>query len=106
MDRASDLQLEIVGSNLGSGRNCQRGGVINEHSLYLQYHDWGETLSKALNPQLLPGQLQRWLPLLRVRVHSVCVHCCVCALGWVKFRAQIPSMGHHTWPHFITKNKK
>ncbi len=29
----------------------------------------------------------------------VCVHYCVCALGWVKCRAQIPSMGHHTWPH-------
>ncbi len=29
----------------------------------------------------------------------VCVHCCVCALGWVKCRAQIPSMGHHIWPH-------
>ncbi len=32
-------------------------------------------------------------PLLQVYVH------CVCALGWVKCRAQIPSMGHHTWPH-------
>ncbi len=29
----------------------------------------------------------------------VCVHCCVCALGWVKCRAQIPSMGHHTWSY-------
>ncbi len=29
----------------------------------------------------------------------VCVHCCECALGWVKCRGQIPSMGHHTWPH-------
>ncbi len=23
----------------------------------------------------------------------------MCALGWVKCRGQIPSMGHHTWPH-------
>ncbi len=30
---------------------------------------------------------------------QVCVHCCECALGWVKCREQIPSMGHHTWPH-------
>ncbi len=29
----------------------------------------------------------------------MCVHCCECALGWVKCRGQIPSMGHHTWPH-------
>ncbi len=48
-------------------------------------------------------------PLLRVCVHGVCVcvfvftsHCCVCALGWVKCRSQIPSMGHHTWPHVLS----
>ncbi len=29
----------------------------------------------------------------------VCFHCCLCALRWVKCRAQILSMGHHTWPH-------
>ncbi len=30
---------------------------------------------------------------------ALCVCVCVCVhLGWVKFRAQIPSMGHHTWP--------
>ncbi len=33
-------------------------------------------------------------PLLQVYVHF-----CVCALGWVKCKAQIPSMGYHTWPH-------
>ncbi len=32
----------------------------------------------------------------------VCVHYCVCALGWAKCRAQIPSMGHHTWPHITS----
>ncbi len=33
--------------------------------------------------------------------HGVCVCSllCVCALGWVKRRVQIQSMGHHTWPH-------
>ncbi len=25
------------------------------------------------------------------------VRACVCAFGWVKCRAQIPSMGHHVW---------
>ncbi len=31
---------------------------------------------------------------------SQCVHCCVCVhFGWVKCRAQIPSMGHHTWSY-------
>ncbi len=35
-------------------------------------------------------------------VFTVCVfttHCCVCALGWVKCRAPISSMGHHTWQY-------
>ncbi len=53
-------------------------------------------------PKMLPGHRSIGCPLLRVCVHSVCLftsHCCVCALGWVKCRPQIPSMGHHTWPH-------
>ncbi len=46
------------------------------------------------------GARPLWLP----TAPGVCVclfttHCCVCALGWVKCRAQIPSMGHHSWPH-------
>ncbi len=28
-----------------------------------------------------------------------CVFTTVCVLGWVKCRAQMLSMGHHTWPH-------
>ncbi len=28
---------------------------------------------------------------------AICVH-----IGWVKCRAQIPSMGHHTWPHVMS----
>ncbi len=43
------------------------------------------TLSKAPNPQLLPGHRSIVCPLLRVCVHGVCVcvclfttHCCVC----------------------------
>ncbi len=59
-------------------------------------------LSKAPYPQLLPGIRINGCPLLRVCVHGVCVCSllCVCAIGWVKCRAQIPSMGHHhTWPY-------
>uniref|UniRef100_A0A671K8V7 E1 ubiquitin-activating enzyme n=1 Tax=Sinocyclocheilus anshuiensis TaxID=1608454 RepID=A0A671K8V7_9TELE len=58
-------------------------------------------LSKAPNPQLLPGcRSKNGCPLLRVCVHGVCVFTAVCVhFGWVKCRALIPSMGHHTWPH-------
>ncbi len=60
-------------------------------------------LSKAPNPQLLPGHRSiNGCPLLRVCVHGVCVFTAVCVhFGWVKCRAQIPSMGYHTWP-FVT----
>ncbi len=59
------------------------------------------SLSKAPNPQLLPGRRSiNGCPLLRVCVHSVCVFTAVCVhFGWVKSRAHIPSMGHHTWPY-------
>ncbi len=58
------------------------------------------SLSKALNPQLLPGSRSiNGCPLLRV---CVCVFYCVCVhFEWVKCRAQILSKGNHTWPrHF------
>ncbi len=62
-------------------------------------------LSKAPNPQLLTGCRSIYgCPLLWLCVHGVCV--CVCVFtavcvhfGWVKCRAQIPSMGYHTWPY-------
>ncbi len=58
-------------------------------------------LSKAPNPQLLPGRRSiSDYPLLRVCVHGVCVFTAVCVhLGWDKCRAQIPSIGHHSWPY-------
>ncbi len=58
-------------------------------------------LSKAPNPRLLPGRRSiNGCPLLRVCVHGVCVLTAVCVhFGWVNCRAQIPSMGHHTWPY-------
>ncbi len=61
-------------------------------------------LSKAPNPQLLPGRCSiNGCPLLRVCVHGVCVFTAVCAhFGWVKCRAQIPRMGHHTWLYVMS----
>ncbi len=59
-------------------------------------------LSKAPNPQLLPGcRSINGCPLLRVCVHGVCSLLCV-HFGWDECRAQIPSMGYHTWPHFTS----
>ncbi len=46
---------------------------------------------QGTKPQLLPGcRSIKGCPLLRV---------CVCALWMGKCRAQIPSMGHHTWSY-------
>ncbi len=55
-------------------------------------------LSKAPNPQLFSGHHRIGCPLLRVCV-CMCVygHCCVCALGWVKRRAHIPSTSLFTY---------
>ncbi len=71
-----------------------------QRSLLPQYHD-KVTLSKAPNPQLLHGCRRiNGCPLLGVCVHGVCRLIAVCVhLGWVKCRAQIPSMGHHTWSY-------
>ncbi len=65
-------------------------------------------LSKAPNPQLLPGRRTiNGCPLLCV--HGVCVCVCVCVFtavcvhfGWVKCRARILSMGHHTWLYVMS----
>ncbi len=71
-----------------------------QRSFHPQYHD-EVPLSKAPNPHLLPGHYSiNCYPLLRVCVHGVCVFTAVCVhLGWVKCRAHIMSMGHHTWPY-------
>ncbi len=71
----------------------------------LQYHDWGEILEQGTEPPTAPrGPQQYGCPLLWMCVHHVCVCSllCVCSLGWVKCRAQILSMGHHTWPHITS----
>ncbi len=53
-------------------------------------------LSKARNPNCSRRRRSiKWQ-----RVHGVCVFTAVCVhLEWVKCRAQIPSMGQHTWPY-------
>ncbi len=83
-----------MGSSLRSGRDCRWGEWITSTLSTFNTTTEVRPLSKAPNPQLLPGRRNIGCPLLQV-----CVHYCVCALGWVKCRAQIPSMGHHTWPH-------
>ncbi len=63
-----------------AGRNCR--GVNVQHSLHPQYHDWG-ALEQGTEPLNAPLALQhKWLH-----------------LEWVKCRAWILSMGHHTWPY-------
>ncbi len=85
---------KVLGSNLRSGRDCRWGEWITSTLSTFNTMTEVRPLSKAPNPQLLPGRRSIGCPLLQVYVHY-----CVCALGWVKCRAQIPSMGHHTWPH-------
>ncbi len=77
-------------------------GVNNQCSLYPQYHDWGEIFKQGTKPPTALRVPQHWLPT-APGVCSRCVHVCsllcVCALGCVKCRVQILSMGHHIWPH-------
>ena len=76
------------------------GGVHVQFSLHLQYHDLG-ALEQGIEPPTAPRAPQH-----KMAAHCsgcvftvcVCVHCSVCVhFGWVKCRAQILSMGHHTW---------
>ncbi len=63
-----------------------------------------QILISLIKMQLLPGRCSiNGCPLLRVCVQGVCVFTAVCAhFGWVKCRAQIPSMGHHTWLYVMS----
>ncbi len=66
-----------------------------------------DTVEQGTEPPTAPrAPLNKWLPT-APGVCSLCVFVhysllCVCALRWVKCRAQIPSMGHHTWPHVMS----
>ncbi len=74
-----------------------------QRSLHLQYHDWGENIEQGTELPTAPRVPQHWLPSAPdVCSQCVCVFTAVCALQWVKCRAQILSMGHHTWPHVTT----
>ncbi len=70
----------------------------------LRWDPW----TRHRTPNFSPGARSiNGCPLLRLCVHGVCVclfttHCCVCALGWVKCRTQIQSVGHHTWPNITS----
>ncbi len=82
---------KVAGSSLGpagivgGGRECI---VLSPPSL--------PRLEQGTKPPTAPRAPQhKWLP----TALGVCVCVCVCVdLGWVKFRAQIPSMGHVTVP--------
>ncbi len=98
------LNLGNSSSILKSGRDCSCGWGV--HVQRSQYHDWGETLQQGTQPSTAHQAPQHWLLTASgVCSQCVCVSTCVsslltvCALGWVKCRAQILSMGHHTWPH-------
>ncbi len=63
------------------------GGVNVQHSLYLQYHDWG-ALEQGTEPPTAPRAQHKWLPTaLGVYSRCVCVHCCVCAPWMGKIRS-------------------
>ncbi len=50
-------------------------GIVNEqHSLLLQYHDWG-ALEQGTEPPIAPRALEQWLP----TAPGVCSQC-VCSL--------------------------
>ncbi len=68
----------------------------HQRSLHPQYHNWGETLEQGTEHPTAPwAPQQKRLP----TAPGVCSLLCVCAHGWVKSRAQILSMGYHTWSH-------
>ncbi len=68
---------------------------ITSSLFHLQYHNWGETLEQDTKPPTAPrALLHECLP----TAPGECSWC-VCALGWVKCRAQTLIMGHHIWPH-------
>ncbi len=73
-NKTSKKNLLIAGSNLGSGRNCQWGEWISSTLSTFNTMTEERPLSKTPNPQLLPGHRSIGCPLLRVCVHSVCVH--------------------------------
>ncbi len=106
IDSTFHWYLNSIGSSLRSGRDCRWGEWITSALFHPQSHNWGEALEQGTEPPTAPQVPQHWLP----TAPGVCVCVCVCsllttvwcALGWVKCRAQIPSMdtilGHTSFP--------
>ncbi len=101
----------VAGSSLGNSRDWGWGGVNDQRSLHPQCRDWVETLEQGTGAPTAPRAPQHKLlpsaPVVCSRcvcVHYslLCVCVCVCALGRVKCRTEILSMGHHTWPHITS----
>ncbi len=86
-------EFESQAGIVGGGSDCT--ALSSTFNTTTEVH-----LSKAPNPQLLPGRRSiNGCPLLRV-----CGFTAVCAqFGWVNCRAQIPSMGH-TSRHLVFSN--
>ncbi len=89
------LVIERLQVRVSGQQELQVGGVNVQRSLSTFNTTTEVPLSKALNPQLLPGHRSN------MAAHcSVCVFTAVCVhFGWVKCRAQIPSMGNRTWSY-------
>ncbi len=93
---------KVMGLSTSTGRDCRWGEWMTSALFHPQYHDCGETLEQGTEPPtaLQAPQQKNGCSLLQVYVHGVCVCSllsAVCALGWVKCRRQILSMGHVTF---------
>ncbi len=86
--------LKVTGSSLRSGRDCRWGEWITSALFHLNTMTEDRPLSKNWTHNCSGC----------VFTVCVCVHCCVCALKWVKCSAQTPSMGH-TSLHFTHRER-
>ncbi len=93
---ATDHPNPLAKKMASSEGNCQFQSDWMLYTIHLQYHDWGAH-EQGTEPLTAPRASQhKWLP----TAPCVCSLLCVCVhFGWVKCRAQIPSMCHHTWPY-------
>ncbi len=102
MVRSRTRNPKVASSSLGPAGIIGGGSECTALS-HLQYHDWGAIEQGTESPTAPRAPQHKWLPTaLSCSRLCVCVHCCVCALWWDKCRAQIPSMGHHTWSYVMS----
>ncbi len=90
--KSRTCNLKVVDSSLRSGRDSKLGSecpVLSPPSIpRLRWDPW----ARHWTPNCSPGAAA-------LAAHCLCVfysHCCVCALWWVKCKAQIPCMERHT----------